>query len=275
MWFLMMLMLLTLTEHGESKMFIIDSVQCTPSSGGLLGCDWKGPGDYVGSSVDFDTLIFRRLFSSGFVNIFNSPGLRIVEIQSGDASCGNINVPEHVKVFIKAKLCNEDLSSSSPSALGSPKSSGESLLTSTSSSSSSPSEKRTTMTFDFSTTDQAYPHIQIFWERISTLQIAVIILSVLSIAVCTFPKPRPLPPPSQTDSASQTTTNPRVVQPISPIQTTTHVPCSNNRPAQPSPPIPTTSTQVRHPRNIPPSFPIGIPTRRRSERLRIRQVNVI
>lgn len=100
-------MLLTLCHCYDARTFAVDATQCIQSTSGMLGCDWRGAGDYVGTNLKFNTLVFRRFFKSGFLHVFKSPALRIIEIQDGDATCGNIDAPDHVKVFLSTELCKK------------------------------------------------------------------------------------------------------------------------------------------------------------------------
>uniref|UniRef100_A0A8W8NZ28 Uncharacterized protein n=1 Tax=Magallana gigas TaxID=29159 RepID=A0A8W8NZ28_MAGGI len=150
----------------------------------MLGCDWRGAGDYVGTNLKFNTLVFRCFFKSGFLHVFKSPELRIIEIQDGDATCGNIDAPDHVKVFLSTELCkkhqDDDTSAvSSSSSSSSPSStSSSSPSTSADNADSSHSEMKTTVTLEVQTTSNvAYPHIQIFFEKLHVLEITVIVLS--------------------------------------------------------------------------------------------------
>lgn len=100
-------MLLTLCHCYDARTFAVDATQCIQSTSGVLGCDWRGAGDYVSTNLKFNTLVFRRFFKSGFLHVFKSPELRIIEIQDGDATCGNIDAPDHVKVFLSTELCKK------------------------------------------------------------------------------------------------------------------------------------------------------------------------
>lgn len=39
--------------------------------------------------------------------MFKSPEFRIIEIQDGDATCGNIDAPDHLQVFLSTELCKK------------------------------------------------------------------------------------------------------------------------------------------------------------------------
>lgn len=100
-------MLSTLCHCYEARTFAIDVTEFIRSTSGMLGCDWRGAGDYVDTNLKFNTMVFRRFFKSRFLHVFKSPELRIIEIQDGDAMSGNIDVPDHVKVFLSTELCKK------------------------------------------------------------------------------------------------------------------------------------------------------------------------
>lgn len=57
-------MLSTLCHCYQARTFAIDAIECIQSTSGMLGCDWRGAGDYVGTPLKFNTLVFRRFFKS-------------------------------------------------------------------------------------------------------------------------------------------------------------------------------------------------------------------
>lgn len=97
-------MLSTLCHCYQARTFAIDAIECIQSTSGMLGCDCCGAGDYVGTPLKFNTLVFRRFFKSGFLHVLKSQELRFIEIQDGDATCGNIDAPDHLQVFLSTEL---------------------------------------------------------------------------------------------------------------------------------------------------------------------------
>lgn len=100
----------TWCTNAAVSVFVIDSYTCKPSTGGLLGCELKGPGMYTTTSPEnvrgFDTIVFRRFFNIGEIRFQIAPELRVVEIQSGDVECWRFHVPTNVRVLIATKLCD-------------------------------------------------------------------------------------------------------------------------------------------------------------------------
>ncbi|XP_061190627.1 uncharacterized protein LOC133198570 [Saccostrea echinata] len=169
---------LVCVESVCGREFVMNSKTCKQSTGGLVGCDWIGLGIYVADPqymMDQDTIVFRRFFDGGLIEMNDLQSLRVLEIQSGDVACDAVRVQEKVRVYIRGKLCDKSstMHSSSPSFSSAVGSSGSSPP----SSSLSENTTFTSLTVTFETTSNSFPHISILWQTMNEFKIALIIIS--------------------------------------------------------------------------------------------------
>lgn len=92
---------------AQCEGFEVNAKECT-SNGVVLSCSWRGKGNYVVSGVlSQETIEFNKLMSG--CNLLIPPvylgNLRKVEVMQGDISCGEINAPPVVTIYIEKRRC--------------------------------------------------------------------------------------------------------------------------------------------------------------------------